>query len=144
MFLPDIVRLESTSLPGGVKIETSLDGDLPPVWGDPALLKHAVTNVLRNAVEAVGETGTVTISTRTAATALRNFGVIDITDSGPGIRKDDLERIFQPFFTTKSKGTGLGLPIASRILEAHGGELQVHNGSPRGCRFTFLIPVRSL
>ena len=142
--LSDILRLESASLPGGVKIEPSLDGDLPPVWGDPALLKHAVTNVLRNAVEAVGESGTVTVGTRTAATALRNFGVIDITDTGPGIKKDHLERIFQPFFTTKSKGTGLGLPIASRILEAHGGELRVQNVSPQGCRFTFMIPVRTL
>ena len=143
-FLGDIVRLQSTSLPEGVKLKTSFDPELPPVWADPALLTHAISNVLGNAIQAVREEGTVTITTRQVMTALRNFSAIDVTDTGPGIDAGTIGRIFQPFFTTKSKGTGLGLAIALRIVEAHGGELHVENLEPRGCRFTFLVPIRTL
>ena len=143
-FLADLVRLQSASLPDGVKLESSFDPDLSPVWADPAHLTHAVSNVLRNAIEAVGEGGTVTVTTRPVTTALRSYVAIDVADTGPGITRDALDRIFQPFFTTKSKGTGLGLAIAHRIMEVHGGDLRAENVEPRGCRFTFLVPIRSL
>jgi signal transduction histidine kinase len=87
------------------------------------------------------EGGTLSLRARTLVTALRAYASIEITDSGPGVPKGDLERIFQPFYTTKAKGTGLGLAIAQRVIEAHGGEIQVENVPPRGCRFTFLLPL---
>ncbi len=143
--LADVVRLQSASLPPQVRIETAFDPELPPAWADPALLTTAVANVLRNAVEAMGEKGgTLSIRTRGAASALRSFAAVEIADTGPGISREHRERIGQPFFTTKAKGTGLGVAIALRIVEAHGGETVIDEVQPHGCRFTFLLPVRTL
>ena len=142
--LGDIARLQGASAPAGIRIETSFDPDLPPLAADPALLTQAVTNVLRNAMEAMPEGGTVALRTRSVVTALRTYAAIEVADEGPGIPPDDLERIFQPFYTTKSKGTGLGLAIARRLVEAHGGEIAVSNVRPRGCKFTFLLPLPGL
>jgi signal transduction histidine kinase len=139
--LGDFLRFQGASLPPAVRVETSFDPDLPPVAADPGLLTQALNNVFRNAVEAMPEGGTITVRTRLVVTALRSFAAIDIDDSGPGIRGDEVERVFQPFYTTKSKGTGLGLAIALRIAESHGGDLVVEAASPRGCRFTFLLPL---
>ncbi len=140
-FLKDLLRLHAASLPPSIKIETSFDPDLPPVRADPALLTNAVTNAIRNAVEVMPDGGTLRIRTSGVASALRSWAAIVIEDSGPGIPRGDVDRIFQPFFTTKAKGTGLGLAIALRILEAHGGDISVENLHPRGCRFTFLLPL---
>ncbi len=142
--LGDVVRLQEASVPPAVRIETLFEPGLPPVPADPTLLTQAVTNVLRNAVEAMPEGGTVALRTRSVATALRTYAAIEIADAGPGVSPNDLERIFQPFYTTKSKGTGLGLAIARRIVEAHGGDLAVSNVRPRGCKFTFLLPLPAL
>lgn len=142
--LSDILRLQSASFPATVKLETSFDPELPPVPADPALLTNAVVNVVRNALEVMPDGGTLLVRTRTVIAPIRTYAAIDIQDSGPGIPKEEVERIFQPFYTTKSKGTGLGLAIALRIVEAHGGEIRVENVYPRGCRFTFLLPVPSL
>ena len=132
------------SVPPSVKVETFFDPEIPPLSADPDLLRQAVSNVFRNAVEMMPDGGTITISTRTVTSALRSYAAIEVADTGPGIPREVMERIFQPFFTTKTKGTGLGLAIALRIIEAHGGEIGVENVFPRGCRFTFHLPIRSL
>jgi len=143
-FLKDLLRLHAAALPASIKIETTFDPDLPPVSADPALLTHAVTNAIRNAAEAMPEGGTLSIRTGGVASALRNWAAIEVEDTGPGIPRQDLDRLFQPFFTTKAKGTGLGLAISMRILEAHGGDIVVDNVKPRGCRFTFFLPLSVL
>jgi signal transduction histidine kinase len=143
-FLSEILRFQGPSLPAGVKITTSFDEDVPPVPADPALLRHAVTNVLANAVEAMNASGQIALRTRTIQTTLRTFAVIEIEDTGPGLAREVRERLFQPFTTTKPKGTGLGLAIALRIVEAHGGGIEVENVHPHGCRFRFHLPVRAL
>ncbi|HEX7900764.1 MAG TPA: ATP-binding protein [Planctomycetota bacterium] len=140
-FLTDILRLQAASFPAQVKLETAFDPELPPVPADPALVTIAVVNVVRNALEVMPEGGTLTVRARPILTALRAYASIEISDTGPGVPKEDLERIFQPFYTTKAKGTGLGLAIAQRVIEAHGGEVQVDNVLPKGCRFTFLLPL---
>jgi two-component system sensor histidine kinase HydH len=140
-FLKDLLRLHAASLPTSIRLETSFDPDLPAVRADPALLTNAVTNAIRNAAEVMPDGGTLTIRTSGLASALRSWAAIEIEDSGPGIPRGDVDRIFQPFYTTKAKGTGLGLAIALRILEAHGGDIAVENLEPRGCRFTFLLPL---
>jgi signal transduction histidine kinase len=142
--LADVVKLQAPSLPAAIRIETAFDRDLPPAWADPVLVRHAVTNVMRNGIEAMGQEGRLAVRTRPVVTALRSYAAVEVEDTGPGIPRDDLERIFQPFYTTKSKGTGLGLAIALRIAEAHGGEIGVENVAPHGCRFTILLPVRTL
>jgi signal transduction histidine kinase len=140
-FLKDLLRLHTASLPKSVRVETAFDPDLPAVKADPELLTHAVTNAIRNAVEVMPEGGTLRIRTVAVASALRSWAAIEVEDSGPGIARGDLERIFQPFFTTKAKGTGLGLAISLRILEAHGGDISIENVQPHGCRFTFFLPL---
>ena len=100
-----------------------------------------MTNAIRNAVEVMPEGGTLTVRTSGVASALRSWAAVQIEDTGPGIPRDEVGRIFQPFYTTKAKGTGLGLAIAMRVLEAHGGDIVVENLEPRGCRFTFLLPL---
>jgi signal transduction histidine kinase len=135
------LKLHAASLPAAIKVETAFDPDLPAVRADPALLTHAVTNAIRNAVEVMPEGGTLTIRTNGVASALRSWAAIEVEDSGPGVSRQDRDRLFQPFFTTKAKGTGLGLAISLRILEAHGGDIAVENVDPRGCRFTFFLPL---
>jgi signal transduction histidine kinase len=140
-FLRDLLRLHAASLPPSIKVETSFDAELPPVRVDPGLLTMAITNSIRNAAEAMPDGGTLRIRTSGVASALRNWAAIEIEDSGPGIPRGEVDRIFQPFYTTKTKGTGLGLAIALRVLEAHGGDITVENLESRGCRFTFFLPI---
>ena len=140
-FFRDLLRLQSASLPPTIKVETSFDPDLTMVRADPALLTNALTNAIRNAVEVMPEGGTLRIRTSVVASALRSWAAIEVEDTGPGIARGDIDRIFQPFFTTKTKGTGLGLAISLRILEAHGGDITVENVDPHGCRFTFFLPL---
>jgi two-component system sensor histidine kinase HydH len=140
-FFRDLLRLQSASLPPSIKLVTVFDPDLPIVRADPALLTNALTNAIRNAVEVMPEGGTLTVRTSVVASALRSWLAIEVEDTGPGIARGDIDRIFQPFFTTKTKGTGLGLAISLRILEAHGGDITVENVEPHGCRFTFFLPL---
>jgi len=139
-----VLKLQETTLPPGVTIERRLDPSLPVVSADAELLKQALINVLKNAIEAVGESGTVTVRTRSVSEAMRWWEVVEVEDTGPGVPLDDIERIFQPFHTTKTRGTGLGLAIAARVLEAHRGVISVENVQPRGARFRFHIPRRRL
>jgi signal transduction histidine kinase len=140
-FLRDLLRLQAAWLPSSIKVETSFDAELPPLRIDPALMTNAVTNAIRNAVEVMPDGGELRIRTHAVASALRSWAAIEIEDTGPGIPRGEVDRIFQPFYTTKAKGTGLGLAIALRVLEAHGGDINVANLEPRGCRFTFLLPL---
>jgi PAS domain S-box-containing protein len=105
---------------------------------DPDRVKEAVMNVIANANQATDE-GTVSVSTRTED----KFGVLEISDTGCGIREGDIKRIFDPFFTTRPTGTGLGLAIAKRIVEEHKGTIQVKNNDPElGTTFTIYLPVK--
>ncbi|HZE98610.1 MAG TPA: ATP-binding protein [Planctomycetota bacterium] len=140
-FLKDLLRLQAASLPPAIRVVTSFDADLPPARFDPGLLTQAITNALRNAVDVMPEGGTLAVRTSGVVSALRSWAAIEIEDTGCGIARADLDRIFHPFYTTKTKGTGLGLAISMRILEAHGGDIAVENVEPRGCRFTFFLPL---
>jgi two-component system sensor histidine kinase HydH len=103
---------------------------------DPERLGQALLNLLMNAVQAAGAGGHAWLSAR-----LRPDGAeIEICDSGPGIPRNDLDRIFNPFFTTKAQGTGLGLAIVHQIIEAHGGTIRAGNRSEGGARFVICIP----
>ncbi|MBI2931808.1 MAG: hypothetical protein HYY16_09165 [Planctomycetes bacterium] len=137
-----VLTLQGAALPPGVEVRRELDPMLPSIQADPELLKQALLNVLKNAVDAVGDKGLVTVRTRSMPKTLSHYEVIEVEDSGPGISPDDLDRIFQPFYTTKTRGTGLGLAIAARVLEAHDGQIAVENVRPRGAKFSFHIPHR--
>jgi signal transduction histidine kinase len=118
-----------------VRAEGGGDGLL--VRGDSALLAQALANVLRNAYEAMAETPRATphrieISAFDRRDAQGAWVVISVKDTGPGIGKDVVSRMFNPFFTTRASGTGLGLAIVHRIVESHAGRVVVRNNSERG------------
>lgn len=134
----------------GVRVETDFPEAPLPVKGDPSLMQEAISAVLHNAVDAVHAGGHIKISARIKedASALlrwrprRDICEITIEDDGKGILKEDLERIFQPFFTTKGKdGSGLGLSAALRILQKHGGSVEAFSmGRGKGACFNLCLP----
>lgn len=118
-----------------------LDATLPQAMVDPNLLYRAFLNILVNAGQAMPDGGTVTVHT----TGGRQHGPglrISITDTGLGIAKEKQERIFQPFYTDKTRGTGLGLAIAKNIIENHQGTIEVASEEGKGTAFTIFLPVQ--
>ncbi len=112
-------------------------GELPPVAGDREQLKQAFLNLVLNALQAMPGGGKLTV-----ATALRDGrAAITIADTGQGIPPENLERIFNPFFTTRQEGTGLGLAITHRIIQGHGGRIDVESRPGEGTTFTLLLPL---
>lgn len=115
---------------------------LPPVQSDPEQLKEVLVNIFVNACEAMASGGRITVTEEKAyAPPLGKVAVIRIADNGPGVPSVIGEQIFQPFFTTKEDGTGLGLSIAARIIEEHGGWLDVTSGEGQGATFIITLPT---
>jgi len=127
-------------------IETRLEMDsaVPPVWGDSDQLNQVVTNIIVNAQQAMMDvSGARVLTIRDSFDATRGEVVLTIADSGPGIPDEIQSRIFEPFFTTKDigEGTGVGLAVSHRIVEAHDGRLDVDSTLGRGTVFTVTLPV---
>jgi two-component system, NtrC family, sensor kinase len=121
----------------GVNVESTLARDLPDVLADEGQLRQALLNLVRNAAEAVGDRGTVRVATRrTPAGSVE----IRVEDDGPGIPAEHLPKIFEPFFSTKDGGTGLGLALTQQIIVEHGGRIQVE-ASDRGTAFAIELPA---
>lgn len=112
---------------------------------DPAQIEDAVLNLIINAIEAVDGDGQVRIRVarfqNDQATDLEDEAIIEVSDNGGGIREEDLMRIFNPFFTTRSAGTGLGLPAVRRIAGAHGGTVEAKSVVGKGSMFTLHLPI---
>ncbi len=135
---------------GAVEIVTSFAEKMPPVRADAEQLLQVFLNLSLNAVQAIpagGGSGKVLISTAlrraTRRGAAAAFLEIRFRDTGVGIPAGDLKNLFIPFFTTKDKGTGLGLPISQRIIENHGGTIEVRSQPGEGATFTVLLPIEA-
>ena len=113
---------------------------MPEIAGDPQQLQQVFLNLLLNAAEAIGEGGKITVKTGIDEQA--KTIAVSIMDTGSGIAAELQEKIFQPFFTTKGKGTGLGLAVSKRIVEEHGGNIKVANNIDGGVTFTITLPVK--
>jgi len=122
-----------------LNLKQDLSPYLPPVDLDEGLIRQAVMNILINATQVLKEGGTVTISSKVGP---QGEAIATIEDDGPGIRPEDRERIFDVFFSNRGGGTGLGLPIAARILQAHGGSIAVESQTGKGARFILTLPRR--
>jgi len=121
--------------PEGVTIEQLFDPSLPEISADAAALERTFLNLVRNAAEAIGPTGTIRLRTRmetefrlTADGRRRQFLRVEVSDNGRGMSAAELTQLFTPFFTTKPSGTGLGLVLSQRIVAAHGGKLWAEAG----------------
>jgi signal transduction histidine kinase len=130
------VKLAETG-PLNIKIKQELCGNSPAGWADASLLKQVFLNLIKNAEEACGSEGELVIKAETLPPWLK----ITFSDNGSGIPPENINRIFDPFFTTKSTGMGMGLAICQRIIQSHGGRLEVKNGLPKGTEFIILLPV---
>lgn len=120
----------------GVKLVKQVDEQLATGVFDPDLLKRALHNLMLNAIQAMPDGGSLTLQARAVDQALE----IVIEDTGRGIEEKNLTAIFAPFFTSKEKGTGLGLPFAKKIIESHGGRLSLNSEPGRGTVVTIRLP----
>ncbi len=148
--IEDTVRLvERPAYLRDIEITSDLDRTLPPIWIDADQIKQVIMNMLVNAQHAVEEKGSITVSTRRAphpqAAEPIPMVVISIVDTGCGISENNLQRIFDPFFTSKDvgKGTGLGLSVSHGLVEAHGGLIEVESKVGEGSTFRVFLPLTS-
>lgn len=124
----------------GVTIRADLDAPLPSVECDPDQIEQVLLNLIVNAIEAMRDRGgQVEIRPYVSNQHL----IVEISDQGPGVAPDQIDRLFSPFFTTKKGGSGLGLPIAQQIISAHGGEITVSANSQQGAVFSIMLPINA-
>ena len=122
-----------------VSLDVRKKDGLPSIMLDKIHIQQALVNIIMNAAQAMPEGGVITL-----VTSLEGDWVsLSVSDEGPGVAEEYRERIFDPFFTTRPKGegTGLGLPLTKRLVEANGGRIVVNNRPEKGCTFTILLPV---
>ncbi len=140
--LQDILTLyEDEIAQRGIRTEKNLSPSLPQLTFDSQQMKQALINILKNAMEAM-ETGG-TLSVRTYALPQAGEVAVEISDTGHGISAKAMHNIFNPYYTTKPRGTGLGLPITNRIVKAHKGRIDMRNKSTGGALFTIRLPLPS-
>ena len=139
-----IQLLEHRLISYEVSIEVNRSRQLPTISADPEQLKEVLVNLVVNACEAMKKGGKIVIvEEETFERPVGKMVEIRVCDNGPGIPGHLIDKVLQPFFTTKEEGTGLGLSIASRIIEEHGGRLNLTSSEGIGTTFIILLPVRS-
>lgn len=131
-----IALLQTQAIMNNIEIEFHHQTDEAEIYCDENQIKQVVINLLKNALEVSPPDGRVVIEIDTDAKGVS----ISIRDEGPGIPEDTLRKLGEPFFTTKEKGTGLGLTVSYNIIEAHGGRIEVHSIVNQGTTFTILLP----
>ena len=121
-----------------IRIDRDLSPALPHLMVDPQQMKQAVINIMKNAMEAMENGGT--LSVKTCSLSETHEAAIEIGDTGPGISAKVMNNIFNPYYTTKHRGTGLGLPITNRIIKAHKGRIEIRSKDAGGALFTIKLP----
>ena len=141
--LNKVLKMSLEELPteifAGIEIETDLALGLPRIEADPLRLKEVFSNIIKNGCEAMGKSGQLNLRSKKK----NEFVETEIEDNGPGIDKENLSKIFDPFFTAKAKGTGLGLAICHRIIETHKGEIEVRSTAGKGTTFIVKLPLKA-
>lgn len=129
----------TTNSANGIKIVKEFDDSLPATVADPMQLQQVFLNLLLNATAVMPDGGTLTV--KTSFDREENAIQIVISDTGRGIDEAIMDKIFQPFFTTRSKGTGLGLAMSKQLIEQHGGSITAENNQEGGATFRITLPV---
>jgi PAS domain S-box-containing protein len=137
-----VLLLHSDAILQNIKIALELDNDLPPVRGDRVQLQQVMLNLMLNAFDAMKDSAPAEreVKLRMAREDSRLI-LAAVSDRGTGLSGDKLDKIFQPFYTTKREGLGMGLSICRSIIEAHGGHLWAENNAGKGATFYFTVPV---
>ena len=131
-------------LNGKLKIQLELDPQYDQIWADPQQLEMVFQIVLENAIDAMEGQGVILISSNLAQyldRKLKSYVEIEIADTGPGIPESELEKVFEPYYTTKSEGTGMGLTIARKIIEDHRGEITIISRKDFATVVRIVLPV---
>src|SRR6267142_2813527 len=138
-----IVLLRSEARRYNIAVRTGLAEDIPPVLGDRVQLQQVLMNLMLNGMDAMKDVdGTRELAIKSQQ-AENEQVVVTVSDTGIGLPAQQADQIFQPFFTTKSHGTGMGLSISRSIVESHGGRLWAADNSPRGASFHFALPTKA-
>jgi len=131
--------LSHTAIPENIELTKKLDADLAEVNIDPDQIQQVLVNIVTNAVEAIPEGGKLTI----AAREKDKFLEVEIADTGCGIPQETVDKIFDPLFTTKAKGIGLGLAVCKAIIDRHQGNIEVMTQMGKGTTFTIKLPLKT-
>ena len=121
-----------------IRVAATLPDTLPVVQGDSAQLRQAFYNIIRNSIQAMPDGGLLEIEARISG----DFLEVRFSDTGKGISPDDMSRIMEPYYTTRSDGTGLGLLVVERVLRSHGAEFGIESSEDCGTVFTVRLPLR--
>jgi signal transduction histidine kinase len=132
----EVINPYRTGLAGRIEIRNQVAQVLPPVQVDRTLVARALANIIENAIYAMPASGTLTIESAVEPERI----VLTVTDSGMGMDEDALARVFEPYFSTKAAGTGLGLPIARRNIELNGGTVEVRSTKGTGTTVIVRLP----
>ncbi len=138
--LPDLVKtvLSTVKVPTTVKVSVEIPKGFPNVLIDSYLMRRVLTNLVINAIQAMPKGGRLVIRT----SKKEETATVSVQDTGTGIPEEDMHKLFNPFFTTKAKGQGLGLAVCKRLVEAQGGKITVESKPGKGTTFTVSIPQR--
>jgi signal transduction histidine kinase len=137
--------LDTQAKEKNVEVVRRFGDDLPNVWIDREQMKQVFMNLILNAIQAMKDGGSVEISSRLSAKSdtevVREYVQVEVRDTGVGIPPENLEQIFDPFFTSKDEGSGLGLAVSHQIVREHGGFLTVNSTVGKGTSFFVHVPV---
>lgn len=133
-----VTLLETQAILHSIQIDSDFGSDPLWIYGVESQIKQVFINVIKNAIEAMTDGGAIRVHMRRVDNSVR----IRITDEGPGIEDSQLAKMGQPFYTTKDKGTGLGLMVSYKIVDNHQGKIQVHSQLGNGTTFEILLPFR--
>jgi len=137
--------IESEIRKRNIEVVRRFEDDLPPAYADERQLKQIFINIMMNGIQAMEEKGTLTLEVKKSIPRMHkgaesDFLQVLIRDSGNGIPEDQIDKLFNPFFTTKHDGTGLGLAIVHRIVEEHHGFIEISSKMGEGTVFTINLP----
>jgi len=134
------IRFMKAEIPAGIGVKTDIPEDLE-VYGDRQKIQQMILNLIKNATDAIDDAGEVAVSASRAG----DYGEkveIRVRDNGAGMTADQVAKIFNPFFTSKKQGYGLGLFIVHNVVEEHGGAIEVDSEPGKGTTFTIVIPAK--
>jgi PAS domain S-box-containing protein len=146
VLVPELVNqtLERYPAPPWVEVTLTLPDDLPRVFADPSQMTQVLENLFGNAYQAMPKGGQLSITGEQLTVDSDAWILIRVKDTGTGISPEDMRKIFEPLFTTKTKGIGLGLAISKRLVEANEGRIEVQSELDKGSTFTLYLPVYRL